>query len=241
MAGLDQSREHTDHVVVEHAVVAVLADVQLISVGDDQRVDVAGLVGVDQIGIVFRNGLNLDEGFQTLVPVVLHVLVVLGPAALGGKHFVFGVGIGAAEAVGAHAVFTHHGLTRFDRSGGGIRVQRDQISADTRQPLDFIGGVCGGHAGICDLITVSIHIDLVREGFDLVLQAVLGVLTDKAGQVAFCVVPLRGFGGKLIDTEGDQLVAVVAELIGTVHPEDGRILSNRSGCRAGKSVCSYSN
>ena len=224
MAGFYQRRQHTDYIVVEYPVVAVFANVQLVAVGNDEGVNIAGLVGVDQLGIRCGDRFNVDDAVQAGVPVGFHVRIVRVKGTLGSQNLPHGKIIATAKAIRADAVVANDGFAGGNGFGVGRRVvQRGQVIADNGQHTGVFGAIDNSHAGVGDFKLVAVNDHKIGKVFNFIVQTALAGFCDEAGQIPFRIVPLDRFWFKTGHAKADLLAEVAPEGIRTVDPGNGRV------------------
>ena len=97
--------------MVEYPVVAVLADVQTVTVLNYHGIDISRPVSVCELAV--RQLVYLCKRFHALCPIGLHMLIVLIETTRGYYFTVLGIGIFSAEAVCADGIIKHCNLAGF--------------------------------------------------------------------------------------------------------------------------------
>ena len=108
--------------MVEHSVIAVLADMEPVAILDYHRIHISCLVGVYKLAV--GQFIYLCKRLHTLRPVSLHMFIVLIEPACRSYFTVRGICVFFAEAVCANGVIKNDCFTGF--YGMRLLVERDK-------------------------------------------------------------------------------------------------------------------
>ena len=238
MTRFNQRSQHADYIMVKHPVIAILSYMKFISVRDNQHIDVTCLVGIDQLCIFLRNRLNIDNLFQSGIPIILHMIIMFIEITLSSQNCIFRISVTSAEPVRTNTIFPNYGFTCLNLPYI-LRciVQRNQITADSWQKLDLIIVIGYGHAGISNLILLTVYDNQICKILDLVVHAVFAVLTDKARQISFCIIPVDRFGRQSCHAKSNHFITIIPKPIGSIHPGNGGILISFPSKRSCQTTC----
>ena len=184
----------------------VLRRVLLVGVLDDVVLDEGRIVGVFHFFV--RQLFNLSDSLDTLQPVVLHVPIVVIPAAERDERAVFGpavfftfpvgVCVRMAEAVNGDDKIVVDG---FPGRHGFVCIRRQAQKFRRRAGVQSnigAGIVRDADARINRHIIMAVYRHLIAEVLDLYLAAVFCKLRNETGQKLLRVVPLQA-----LDTVGN--------------------------------------